>query len=54
MFNYFTWGGYLLYRQWPERRVFIDGQADFYGEAFTRKYGQVICAQEGWEAVLDE
>jgi hypothetical protein len=54
MFNHFIWGGYLLYRQWPERRVFIDGQTDFYGEALTRQYAQVIGVQEGWEDVLDQ
>ena len=53
-FNYFTWGGYLLYRQWPERQVFIDGQTDFYGEEFTRQYVQVITLQAGWESVLDQ
>jgi hypothetical protein len=53
-FNYFTWGGYLLFREWPEQRVFIDGQTDFYGEALTRKYEQVISLREGWEEVLEE
>jgi hypothetical protein len=53
-FNYFTWGGYQLYRWWPEKRVFIDGQTDFYGEAFTRQYHQVISLAEGWEAVLED
>ena len=52
-FNYFPWGGYLLYRLWPETRVFIDGQTDFYGEALTREYEQVISVQPGWEQVLD-
>ncbi|MFT3895647.1 MAG: hypothetical protein QM730_28835 [Anaerolineales bacterium] len=41
MFNYFTWGGYLLYRLWPEQQVFIDGQTDFYGETLSREYVQV-------------
>lgn len=54
MFNYFPWGGYLLYRQWPERRVFIDGQTDFYGEVFTRQYEEVISMSEGWEKILDQ
>jgi hypothetical protein len=52
MFNDFTWGGYLLYRSWPERRVFIDGQTDFYGERLTRQYEQVITLDAGWEQVL--
>ena len=54
VFNYFPWGGYLLYRQWPQCLVFIDGQTDFYGEALTREYQRVIGLEDGWEAVLDE
>lgn len=52
MFNEFNWGGYLLYRLWPEQRVFLDSQTDFYGEALVRKYNQVITAGEGWESIL--
>jgi hypothetical protein len=53
MFNYFPWGGYLLYRDWPARRVFIDGQTDFYGEDLTRQYEQVLTLSYAWETVLD-
>ena len=49
MFNYFTWGGYLLFELWPEKPVFIDGQTDFYGETFTRQYEQVITLDDGWQ-----
>jgi hypothetical protein len=52
MFNYFPWGGYLLYRAWPEHKVFIDGQTDFYGEALTRQYERVITLGDGWRQVL--
>jgi hypothetical protein len=52
MFNYFPWGGYLLYREWPGMRVFIDGQTDFYGEALTREYEKVITLAQEWQAVL--
>jgi len=54
MFNYFTWGGYLLYRLWPEEKVFIDAQTDFYGAQLTQEYGKVIFSQEGWEEVLNK
>lgn len=54
MFNYFTWGGYLLYRQWPRHLVFIDGQTDFYGEALTREYQQVMNLEDDWQVVLDD
>jgi hypothetical protein len=53
MFNHFPWGGYLLYRLWPDQRVFIDGQTDFYGEALTRQYEQVILLHSGWQDVFD-
>ncbi len=53
VFNYFPWGGYLLYRDWPDTLVFIDGQTDFYGEALSRQYMQVLFAEEGWETVLE-
>lgn len=52
MFNNFIWGGYLLYRLFPHELVFIDGQTDFYGEALSRKYAQVIRLEDGWEEVL--
>jgi len=52
MFNDFMWGGYLQYLLWPDKRVFIDSNSDFYGEAFVRQYEQVTSLQEGWEDVL--
>ena len=53
-FNYFPWGGYLLYRLWPENLVFIDGQTDFYGEELTREYEKVITLGEEWRSIIDE
>jgi len=52
MFNEIDWGGYLLYRMWPERRVFIDSQSDFYGEQYARDYAAVVGAADGWEEQL--
>jgi len=54
IFNYFPWGGYLLYRNWPEQQVFIDGQTDFYGEQLTREYEKVISLSDGWRAILEK
>ncbi len=52
MFNYFIWGGYLLYEEWPDELVFIDGQTDFYGETLTRQYLEVLSAEDGWADIL--
>ncbi|HEY85226.1 MAG TPA: hypothetical protein G4N96_08975 [Chloroflexi bacterium] len=53
-FNYFPWGGYLLYRFQGQLPVFIDGQTDFYGEALTREYEQVITQADGWPKTLEK
>jgi hypothetical protein len=34
MLNHYNWGGYLIWKLYPEYRVFIDGRADLYGDAF--------------------
>jgi hypothetical protein len=52
MFNEFNWGGYILYRSWPEQQVFLDSQSDFYGEPLMREYDQVITLEAGWEEIL--
>ncbi len=54
VFNYFPWGGYLLFRFQGRLPVFIDGQTDFYGEALTREYEQVITQADGWPQTLQK
>lgn len=54
MFNEFTWGGYLLYRLWPEQRVFIDGQTDFYGSELVHEYLTTLLVQDGWQNTLQK
>jgi hypothetical protein len=46
------WGGYLIYREYPRGRVFIDGRSDFYGREFTSGYIRAMGAQTGWEQYL--
>ena len=52
MLNEFNWGGYILYRSWPQQRVFLDSQSDFYGEAFMKEYEQIMSAEGDWESLL--
>ncbi len=54
MFNQFRWGGYLIYRLWPNQLVFMDGQTEFFGERLTRQHDQIMDAQEGWENVVEK
>lgn len=53
-YNEFSWGGYLLYRLWPEQKVFIDGQTDFYGEQLTRDYMTIREMGDGWQAKIEK
>jgi hypothetical protein len=32
--NHYNWGGYFIWRLFPQYRVYIDGRADLYGDAF--------------------
>jgi hypothetical protein len=53
LFNEYGWGGYLIYNLYPDWRVFIDGRADVYGNAFGERYDQVVTLGQGWREVLD-
>jgi hypothetical protein len=48
------WGGYLIYRLYPENQVFVDDRHDFYGDAFLKHYLQIIHVEPGWDAALKE
>jgi hypothetical protein len=51
IYNDFIWGGYLLL-EWPEQKVFIDGQTDFYGEEVTREHTRIAAMSPGWRDLL--
>ncbi len=53
MFNSYNWGGYLLWRLWPEYPVFVDGRTDVY-DAFLREYAKAVFVQPGFESVFDQ
>ncbi|MBV8894456.1 MAG: hypothetical protein JO266_21185, partial [Acidobacteria bacterium] len=53
IFSLDSWGGYFIYRLYPQNKVFVDDRHDFYGETFIREYLKVIHAQPGWTEVLD-
>jgi hypothetical protein len=46
------WGGYLIYRLYPQNRVVIDDRHDFYGEQFLRSYLTMIHVEPGWDEFL--
>ena len=54
MFNSYNWGGYLMYKLWPQYPVYIDGRTDLYDDTFIRRYLGVMAADDGWHNVLDD
>ncbi len=48
------WGGYLIYRLYPQAQVVVDDRHDLYGEQFLRSYLKFLRAQEGWDEFLRE
>jgi len=54
IFNSYNWGGYLIFKLWPDYPVYIDGRTDLYDDAFVRRYLRVVVAGEGWRQILDD
>lgn len=52
MFNTYHYGGYLIYRLYPTQKVFIDGRADIYGDAFMKEYIEISGGSENWEKLF--
>ncbi len=54
IYNLYHWGGYLLWRLYPQERVYIDGRADLYGDAFIEEYLKAYRGEPGWQEILSE
>jgi hypothetical protein len=52
LFNSYGWGGYIIWRLYPENPVYIDGRADVYGDQFIFDYMSTYHGQPGWDSVL--
>jgi hypothetical protein len=53
VFAYYDWGGYTIYKLYPEFRVFIDGRADLYGDDLLQQFQTAVQLRTGWRQVLD-
>jgi hypothetical protein len=53
VFNAYGWGGYLIWKLYPARLVFIDGRADVYGDAMLEEYLSAENGEQSWRATLD-
>jgi hypothetical protein len=53
VFVYYDWGGYAIWKLYPEYRVFVDGRADLYGDDLLRQFTTVVRLHTGWRDILD-
>ena len=53
IYNRYGWGGYLIRRLYPNYRVYIDGRADVYGDAFMIETINTYDGGAKWREPLD-
>ncbi|MCX5657867.1 MAG: tetratricopeptide repeat protein, partial [Candidatus Omnitrophica bacterium] len=53
-FNNFGFGGYLIWRAWPEFKVFIDGRTSVYDEDHLRYYAEIFLYPYMFEQLLKD
>jgi len=54
LFVYYDWGGYAIWKLYPQYRVFVDGRADLYGDDLLHQFQQASQLRAGWEKVLEQ
>ena len=56
MFNTYNWGGYLIWSQYPDKLVFVDGRTDLYAlnSQVLEDYVTIHWLRPGWQQVLDQ
>jgi len=54
LFSSIQYGSYIVYRGWPDAKVFIDGRVDAYGEKRFNDLIRVERMRPGWKEALDE
>jgi hypothetical protein len=47
------WADYLIFRLYPQQRVFFDGRSDFFGPAIGSDYRKLLGCEKSWRELLD-
>jgi hypothetical protein len=48
-----SWGGYLIYREFPKLQVAVDDRHDLYGPEYLKNYLKIIRVEPGWDQALE-
>jgi len=49
-----SWGGYLIYRLYPQAKVVLDDRHDLYAEQFLKSYLKMVHVEPGWSDFLQQ
>jgi len=52
MMNHYNWGGYFIWKLYPQYRVFMDGRADVYGDALMIDFSDCYYLTDSWRKSL--
>jgi hypothetical protein len=53
IYNEYTWGGYLIWKLYPDYHVYIDGRADVYGDKLVEEFLDIHDGKKAWRERLD-
>jgi hypothetical protein len=54
IFAFYDWGGYVIWKLYPDYRVFVDGRSDLYGDVLLQQSMlTVMSLRSGWRDILD-
>ncbi len=54
MFTTDAWGGYVIYREWPNLRAVVDDRHDMYGSEYMKRYLNIVDGKPDWSAQLHD
>lgn len=54
VFNDYNFGGYFLWKAWPEYPVFVDGRIEVYQGQILKDYLSISNAQDNWQQLVDD
>jgi len=53
LFVYYDWGGYAIWKLYPQYQVSLDGRADLYGDDLLHQFQQTWQVRPNWRRNLD-
>jgi len=51
-FDSYNWGGFLIWKWYPDRLVFVDGRPDMYGDSFMDQYVRAYDGTSSWRSLF--